>query len=153
MELPQRRRQLILAQLQRTGAAQISDLTGRFGISATTARRDLDVLADRGTARRVHGGAVLASLPPPAPVHAPPAAAESAAAPALPSTDAPAVDAAGVAPPRPFFADAAEAHFTTAQRLAARAEGLLRQDHCPLAEAYCQLADLHLRLALFARSR
>ena len=153
MELPQRRRQLILAQLQKTGAAHISDLTGRFGISATTARRDLDVLADRGTARRVHGGAVLANPSPTTPVHAPPTAAESAPAPALSGTDAPAANAAGVQPPPPLPADAAEAHFATAQRLAARAEGLLRQDHCLLAEAYCQLADLHLRLALFARSR
>jgi hypothetical protein len=47
----------------------------------------------------------------------------------------------------------ADAHFKAAQRLATRAESLLRENDGVLAEAYRQLADLHLRLALFAGTR
>jgi hypothetical protein len=152
MELPQRRQQLILAQLRKTGAAYISDLTGRFGISAATARRDLDVLADRGAARRVHGGAVLVRTAPSTPVHAPNVVAESAPAPPWTDADAPTADVVGAEPVASRGCDA-DAHFKAAQRLATRAESLLRENDGVLAEAYRQLADLHLRLALFARSR
>ena len=152
MELPQRRQQLILAQLRKTGAAYISDLTGRFGISAATARRDLDVLADRGAARRVHGGAVLVRAARATPVHAPNVVAESASAPPWTDAVAPTADALGVEPVPSWGCDA-DAHFKAAQRLATRAESLLSESDGVLAEAYRQLADLHLRLALFARTR
>jgi DeoR/GlpR family transcriptional regulator of sugar metabolism len=40
----------------------ITDLQARFGVSPMTARRDLAILAERGIARRTHGGAVLPSI-------------------------------------------------------------------------------------------
>src|SRR3954454_19360152 len=48
--------------LQSEGAVTINDLQERFGVSPMTARRDLTILADRGIARRTHGGAVLPSI-------------------------------------------------------------------------------------------
>jgi DeoR/GlpR family transcriptional regulator of sugar metabolism len=48
--------------LQAAGAVTVTDLQSRFGISPMTARRDLSILAQRGVARRTHGGAVLPSL-------------------------------------------------------------------------------------------
>jgi DeoR/GlpR family transcriptional regulator of sugar metabolism len=152
MELAHRRQQLILAQLRSTGSAYISELTERFGVSAATARRDLEALADRGAARRVHGGAVLVRPAQSALLHAPHVAAESASAPASASVDVQTADAVGVELVPSCGADA-DAHFKAAQRLAARAESLLRENDGVLAEAYRQLADLHLRLALFARSQ
>ena len=40
----------------------ITDLQSRFGVSPMTARRDLAILAERGVARRTHGGAVLPAI-------------------------------------------------------------------------------------------
>jgi DeoR/GlpR family transcriptional regulator of sugar metabolism len=48
--------------LQAAGAVTVTDLQERFGVSPMTARRDLSILAERGVARRTHGGAVLPSL-------------------------------------------------------------------------------------------
>ena len=48
--------------LQAAGAVTVTELQSRFGVSPMTARRDLSVLADRGVARRTHGGAVLPSI-------------------------------------------------------------------------------------------
>src|SRR4051795_11604134 len=48
--------------LQSTGAVTITDLQTRFGVSPMTARRDLTVLAERGLARRTHGGAVVPAI-------------------------------------------------------------------------------------------
>jgi DeoR/GlpR family transcriptional regulator of sugar metabolism len=48
--------------LQSEGAVTVTDLQERFGVSSMTARRDLAVLADRGVAKRTHGGAVLPSI-------------------------------------------------------------------------------------------
>ncbi len=48
--------------LHTAGAVTITEMQARFGISPMTARRDLSVLAERGVARRTHGGAVLPSL-------------------------------------------------------------------------------------------
>src|SRR3954471_12991064 len=48
--------------LQTAGAVTITDLQVRFGVSPMTARRDLTLLAERGVARRTHGGAVLPSI-------------------------------------------------------------------------------------------
>jgi DeoR/GlpR family transcriptional regulator of sugar metabolism len=48
--------------LLETGAVTVSQLQTRFGVSPMTARRDLEALEQRGTARRTHGGAVLPSV-------------------------------------------------------------------------------------------
>ncbi len=55
---PTRRQERILAELRVHGSLSASDFADREGISAMTVRRDLAELADRGLARRVHGGAV-----------------------------------------------------------------------------------------------
>src|SRR3954454_17524245 len=60
--LSEERRSIVAEWLQSAGAGTITDLQSRFGVSPMTARRDLSILADRGLARRTHGGAVLPSL-------------------------------------------------------------------------------------------
>jgi DeoR/GlpR family transcriptional regulator of sugar metabolism len=50
----------ILAELRRTGAVRVSDLTDLLNVSDMTIRRDLEQLVATGLARKVHGGAVLA---------------------------------------------------------------------------------------------
>src|SRR4051812_26466781 len=57
--LGEARRSQVVEMLQRSGAVTIADLQARFDVSPMTARRDLALLADRGMARRTHGGAVL----------------------------------------------------------------------------------------------
>ena len=52
--------------LRSTGAITVTDLRARFGVSSMTARRDLAILAERGVARRTHGGAVLPAVSEPA---------------------------------------------------------------------------------------
>ena len=54
----------LLKQQQRITVSQICEL---FSVSEATARRDLEVLANRGLARRVHGGATLLTEAPPEP--------------------------------------------------------------------------------------
>src|SRR4051794_17643065 len=56
------RREVIRTLLIESGAVTVGELQSRFGISPMTARRDLDVLEQRGSARRTHGGAVLPSV-------------------------------------------------------------------------------------------
>jgi DeoR/GlpR family transcriptional regulator of sugar metabolism len=58
--LAQQRQVRILAELRRAGAVRVSDLTDLLGVSDMTIRRDLELLAAEGVARKVHGGAVLA---------------------------------------------------------------------------------------------
>src|SRR4051812_50139688 len=60
--LSEARRSQVAEMLQTAGAVTITDLQARFGVSPMTARRDLAVLAERGVARRTHGGAVLPSI-------------------------------------------------------------------------------------------
>ncbi|MEU0495243.1 DeoR/GlpR family DNA-binding transcription regulator [Mycobacterium sp. NPDC006124] len=48
----------ILRLLETDGRVESSSLTKRFGISAESVRKDLALLEDRGSLRRVHGGAV-----------------------------------------------------------------------------------------------
>src|SRR3954464_15706196 len=60
--LSEARRSMVADMLQATGAVTITDLQARFSVSPMTARRDLAVLAERGVARRTHGGAVLPSI-------------------------------------------------------------------------------------------
>src|SRR3954468_5878729 len=56
------RRERIRSLLIESGVVTVGDLQVRFGISPMTVRRDLDVLEQRGSARRTHGGAVLPSV-------------------------------------------------------------------------------------------
>jgi DeoR/GlpR family transcriptional regulator of sugar metabolism len=60
--LTEARRSIVADMLQTAGAVTITDLQARFGVSPMTARRDLTVLAERGVARRTHGGAVVPSI-------------------------------------------------------------------------------------------
>jgi DeoR/GlpR family transcriptional regulator of sugar metabolism len=60
--LSEARRTQIAEMLQATGAVTVAELQGRFGVSPMTARRDLTILAERGVARRTHGGAVRPSI-------------------------------------------------------------------------------------------
>jgi DeoR/GlpR family transcriptional regulator of sugar metabolism len=58
--LAHQRQVRILAELRRTGAVRVSDLTELLGVSDMTIRRDLEQLVTSGAAHKVHGGAVLA---------------------------------------------------------------------------------------------
>jgi DeoR/GlpR family transcriptional regulator of sugar metabolism len=57
--LAESRRREISDALRTTGAITVAEVEARFGVSAMTARRDLDELERRGILRRTHGGAVL----------------------------------------------------------------------------------------------
>lgn len=50
--------------LELNGHLAVSDLATQFGVSEITIRRDLRHLAERGTLRRAHGGALAARLAP-----------------------------------------------------------------------------------------
>ena len=52
------RRTAILDMLEHSASVQVSDLARTFGVSAVTARADLDALEAAGKLRRTHGGAV-----------------------------------------------------------------------------------------------
>jgi DeoR family transcriptional regulator of aga operon/DeoR family fructose operon transcriptional repressor len=52
------RRSEILRVLETQGRVRVSDLAGRFGVSAVTIRKDLDRLAEDGRLVRAHGGAI-----------------------------------------------------------------------------------------------
>jgi DeoR family transcriptional regulator of aga operon len=58
--LTEQRQELYLTHLSTHGGAQVSELSGLFGVSMSTVRRDLQEMEDAGLVRRVHGGAVLA---------------------------------------------------------------------------------------------
>ena len=58
--LAQQRQARILSELRRAGAVRVADLTELLGVSDMTIRRDLEQLTSDGSARKVHGGAVLA---------------------------------------------------------------------------------------------
>lgn len=60
-DLPARRQELILEQLQREGRVVARHLAQSFETSEDTIRRDLNELADLGQCKRVHGGAVALS--------------------------------------------------------------------------------------------
>ncbi|GAB3555366.1 DeoR/GlpR family transcriptional regulator of sugar metabolism [Actinopolyspora lacussalsi] len=55
--LARQRQDMILDEVRRTGAVQVSDLVQRLGVSDMTIRRDLDALAARGAVEKVYGGA------------------------------------------------------------------------------------------------
>lgn len=54
------RRDAIAERVVQKGAARVSELAKCFEVSPATIRRDLESLEDRGTLKRVHGGAVAA---------------------------------------------------------------------------------------------
>ena len=56
---PEERRRRIAQVIRDTGNVTVTILETEFGISAATARRDLDILERAGQARRTHGGAVF----------------------------------------------------------------------------------------------
>lgn len=55
------RHDAIIALVRRQGYASIEQLAGDFGVTPQTIRRDLNLLANEGRLRRVHGGAGLES--------------------------------------------------------------------------------------------
>jgi len=55
------RRAAIARTVAEEGSARVTELADRFGVSATTIRRDMKVLEKQGTMERVHGGAVAPS--------------------------------------------------------------------------------------------
>ena len=59
--LATQRREMILAQIERSGGVRVSELTELFSVSDMTVRRDLEHLESHGWLRKVHGGAVLAT--------------------------------------------------------------------------------------------
>ena len=52
------RQQLIARLVQEHGRARVADLARRFGVSAVTIRKDLQVLEDERRLIRAHGGAI-----------------------------------------------------------------------------------------------
>ena len=56
------RQQHIEALLSTSGRVAVVDVAAELGVSTETVRRDLDHLEARGVLRRVHGGAIAASL-------------------------------------------------------------------------------------------
>ncbi len=55
--LARQRQEMILEEVRRNGAVQVSDLVTRLEVSDMTIRRDLDVLSRRGLVEKVYGGA------------------------------------------------------------------------------------------------
>ncbi len=60
--MPQQRQQQMAELVRETGSVTVPELEEEFGVSAATARRDLDVLERQGKVKRTHGGAVLPGL-------------------------------------------------------------------------------------------
>ncbi|GGG82130.1 DNA-binding transcriptional regulator [Salipiger pallidus] len=56
--LPAQRREHLIEWFENNHAASSQDLARMFGISVSTVRRDLDLLASEGLVKRTHGGAV-----------------------------------------------------------------------------------------------
>lgn len=52
----------VLDLLAETGVADVEDIVSKFGVSAATARRDLDTLASQQLVTRTHGGAIGQSM-------------------------------------------------------------------------------------------
>lgn len=57
-DLPEERREAILADLHRNGRVVAAELSAQYGVSEDTIRRDLRELAAEGLLKRVHGGAL-----------------------------------------------------------------------------------------------
>jgi DeoR/GlpR family transcriptional regulator of sugar metabolism len=56
-ELTEKRRALILDELERRDTIRVAELSARFGVSKVSIRRDIQQLEKEGMLRRVHGGA------------------------------------------------------------------------------------------------
>jgi DeoR/GlpR family transcriptional regulator of sugar metabolism len=56
---PEKRRRRIAQIVRDAGNVTVTTLVEEFGVSAATARRDLDLLERAGQVRRTHGGAIL----------------------------------------------------------------------------------------------
>jgi len=54
------RRAAIAKMVAQDGVVRVAELATRFGVNASTIRRDLKTLEEQGAVRRVHGGAVAA---------------------------------------------------------------------------------------------
>jgi len=61
---PERQKQILFL-LTRQGRLSITEIVEQFSISEATARRDLDTLASKGKAQRVHGGVIAVEQAPP----------------------------------------------------------------------------------------
>ncbi len=61
--LLEERRRAVVEMVEARGRIMIADLVGHFGVSAVTARADLDALSSAGSVVRCHGGAVRALEP------------------------------------------------------------------------------------------
>jgi DeoR/GlpR family transcriptional regulator of sugar metabolism len=61
---PERQKQ-ILSLLSQQGRLSVAEIVTQFSISEATARRDLESLASRGKAQRVHGGVIAVEQAPP----------------------------------------------------------------------------------------
>ena len=61
---PERQKQILFL-LARQGRLSVTEIVEQFSISEATARRDLDTLASKGKAQRVHGGVIAAEQAPP----------------------------------------------------------------------------------------
>jgi DeoR family transcriptional regulator of aga operon len=59
------RHRQILSLLQRRRKLSVAEIVHRFSISEATVRRDLQTLASKGKAQRVHGGVLLVETAPP----------------------------------------------------------------------------------------
>ncbi|HLA08269.1 MAG TPA: DeoR family transcriptional regulator, partial [Anaerolineales bacterium] len=61
---PERQKQILFL-LTRQGRLSVTEIVEQFSISEATARRDLDTLASKGKAQRVHGGVIAVEQAPP----------------------------------------------------------------------------------------
>jgi DeoR family transcriptional regulator, aga operon transcriptional repressor len=59
------RQERMLRFVEQRQRVTVADICDQFGVSVATARRDLEVLAERGSVRRVHGGALAIHRAPP----------------------------------------------------------------------------------------
>ena len=59
------RQERMLRFVEQRRRVTVADICDQFGVSVATARRDLELLAERGSVRRVHGGALAIHRAPP----------------------------------------------------------------------------------------
>ncbi|MEN6598907.1 MAG: DeoR/GlpR family DNA-binding transcription regulator [Rectinema sp.] len=61
MFIPRQRQAFIYTQIQKNGAARVSELAEALNVTEMTVRRDLEILERKGMIERTHGGAILNS--------------------------------------------------------------------------------------------
>src|SRR5512136_1180220 len=61
------RQEELLRFVEQCKRVTVNDICERFNVSLATCRRDLDVLAEQGKIRRIHGGAISIRNAPPEP--------------------------------------------------------------------------------------